>query len=223
MDAAPGLPGAVRDLARAVSSALDGAGRDDVWSPAGGQDDPVTVAAVRVLGADVLAPTTLRGRPPLVDPSSVEQACTLYEPTPGSTPVTVWSHWGLREALRRTAGPAGAEPAPQPDAEWLHDLPWQRMAHHLAQLASLAVPGATALHEAAARRPVDLARGFVRAVRRRDWLQAAGAARWLALTPGVPASVGLEKGVEFVARMGGHDARVTLHVTAASLLMEAAG
>lgn len=222
-DAAPGLPGAVQDLARAVSSALSGADRPDVWEPAGAEDDPMTLAAVRVLGADVLAPTTLRGRRPVVDPASVERACALYEPAPGSTPVTVWSHWGLREALSRTAASDGrGRPDEQPGAQWLHPLPWQRLTHHLAQLASLAVPGETALHEAAAHRPVDLARGFVRAVRRRDWLQAAGAGRWLALTPGVPPSVGLGKGLEFVARMGGHDARVALHATAAALLMESA-
>jgi hypothetical protein len=111
----------------------------------------------------------------------------------------------------------------RPDAEWLRALPWQRMTHHLALLASLAVPGTTALHEAAARRPVDLARGFVRAVRRRDWLQAAGAARWLALTPGVPDSLGLAAGLEFVSRMGQQDSRVVLHTTVATLLTETAG
>jgi hypothetical protein len=222
-DTAPGLPGAVQDLARAVSSALAPAEPADVWVP-GGADDPLTLAAVRVLGADVLTPTTLRGRRPVVPPASVERACALYEPAPGASPVTVWSHWGLRAALHRTTAPDGADADGwQPDAQWLLPLPWQRMTHHLAQLASLAVPGGTALHEATARRPVDLARGFVRAVRRRDWLQAAGAGRWLALTPGVPESLGLATGLEFVARMGTTDARVTLHTTAAALLLEAAG
>lgn len=223
-DAAPGLPGAVQDLARAVSAVLSGAEAADVWTPGAGDADPVTVAAVRVLGADALAPTTLRGAQPVVTTASVERACALYEPAPGSTPVTVWSHWGLCDALHRTTATGIATPADgQPDAQWLDPLPWQRLSHHLAQLASLALPAPTALHEAAARRPVDLARGFVRAVRRRDWLQAAGTGRWLALTPGVPPSLGLGKGLEFVARMGGHDGRVALQATAAALLMEQAG
>jgi hypothetical protein len=245
VEAAPGLPGAVQDLARTISAALSGtAGTDaDVTMYAGNHEDPVTVAAVRVLGADVLAPAALCGAAHVVAPESVERACALYRPAPGSTPVTEWSHWGLCEALRRTTAaaasgtkPGGSADPPvgppehpadagraQPDAEWAHTLPWQRLTHHLAQLASLAVPSGTALHEAVARRPVDLARGFVRAVRRRDWVQAAGAGRWLALTPGVPPSLGLDNGLEFVARMGGHDARVALHVDAAMLIRETAG
>lgn len=227
VNAASGLPDAVQELATAVVSALRGDDRRGAWAgPASGPDDPLTVAAVRVLGADVLAPAVLRGRPSaVVAPSSVEQACAAYAPAPGSTPVTVWSHWGLSEALRRTAGTheAGGPTAGQPDAAWVRELPWQGMTHHLAQLAALAVPGDTALHAAVAGRPVDLARGFVRAVRRRDWLQAAGAGRWLTLTPGVPPSLGLGPGLEFVARMGGEDARVALHVCAARLIAGAGG
>jgi hypothetical protein len=70
----------------------------------------------------------------------------------------------------------------------------------------------------ARRRPVDVARGFVRAVRRRDWLQAAGAGRWLVLLDGVPQTLGLDTGLEFVAQMGGEDARVALQVEAAQLM-----
>lgn len=231
VNAASGLPGAVQELATAVASALDGDDRLDVWTAtAAAPDDPVTVAAVRVLGADVLAPTLLRGTPPvIVAPSSVEHACAAYAPATGATPVTVWSHWGMHEALRRTTAPehtgevALPGPAGQPDAEWVRALPWQRLSHHLAQLAALAVPGDTALHAAVADRPVDLARGFVRAVRRRDWLQAAGTGRWLTLTPGVPSSLGLAAGLDFAARMGGDDARVALHVHAARLVAEVAG
>lgn len=77
------------------------------------------------------------------------------------------------------------------------------------------------MRRAAANRAVDLSRGFVRAVRRRDWLQAAGAGRWLAAIGGEPATLGLERGLDFVELMGGHDPRVTLHVRAARLLAEA--
>jgi hypothetical protein len=65
---------------------------------------------------------------------------------------------------------------------------------------------------------VDLARGFVRAVRRRDWPQAAGAGRWLTLLDGVPDTLGLEPGLRFVAQMAGAEPRVTLHLEAARLL-----
>lgn len=77
------------------------------------------------------------------------------------------------------------------------------------------------MQRAAAARAVDLARGFVRAVRRRDWLQAAGAGRWLAAIGGEPATLGLERGLDFVELMGGHDPRVTLHIRAARLMAEA--
>ncbi|MCF6523356.1 hypothetical protein HOY81_09655 [Streptomyces sp. JJ36] len=217
---------------------------------------------MRVLGADVLAPATLSGRPAVVDTATAERACADHPPRPGASATTRWSHWGLREALRRlpaahgppgpgttgtptgragpvagnpaTAGPAGpsvhpgpagpgapASPASgQPDADWVAREPWQRMTHHLAHLASLAVPGIdSALRTAVAARPVDLARGFVRAVRRRDWLQAAGAGRWLALTPGVPSSVGLGAGLDFVEHMAAEDARVVLQTRAARLLL----
>lgn len=63
-----------------------------------------------------------------------------------------------------------------------------------------------------------MARGFVRAVRRRDWLQAAGAGRWLAVLDGVPDSLGLGAGLEFVEHMAGGDPRVVLHVRAAQLM-----
>lgn len=71
---------------------------------------------------------------------------------------------------------------------------------------------------AARRRPVDVARGFVRAVRRRDWQQAAGAGRWLTVLDGVPDTLGLETGLDFVELMGGSDPRVTLQVQAARVM-----
>jgi hypothetical protein len=74
---------------------------------------------------------------------------------------------------------------------------------------------APALAGQLAGRTEDLARGFVRAVRRRDWLQAAGLGRWLAVMPGTPASLGLDGGLAFVRRMSDGDARVALHLAAA--------
>jgi hypothetical protein len=83
-------------------------------------------------------------------------------------------------------------------------------------LAALCLPGlAPALAEALGSRTDDLARGFVRAVRRRDWLQAAGVGRWLSRMPDVPGSLGLDSGLVFVRRMSDGDPRVALHLTAA--------
>ncbi|NEY30659.1 hypothetical protein GTU99_00315, partial [Streptomyces sp. PRKS01-65] len=143
-----------------------------------------------------------------------------------AAPTVRWSHWAMRRTLERLTSPLGAphaggeDPADaEPDAAWLDDAPWQTLAHQLSVLAALALPGQdSAVARAARRRPVDVARGFVRAVRRRDWAQAAGVGRWLTLLDGVPDTLGLEAGLDFVDLMGGSDPRVALQVRAAALL-----
>jgi hypothetical protein len=112
----------------------------------------------------------------------------------------------------------------EPEAGGLEGATWQSFTHQLALLAALAVPGTDcAVARLANRRPVDVARGFVRAVRRRDWLQAAGAGRWLMVLDGVPETLGLDTGLEFVAQMGGEDPRVALQLHAAQALRPMSG
>ncbi|GGL64320.1 hypothetical protein GCM10010129_05010 [Streptomyces fumigatiscleroticus] len=214
------LQGAVRDLATGVASALASGGHDPV-----GGDTTVTVgtgshtlAAVRVLGADLLLPHVLFGTP--VDPDTAalfRKAVDAYPPRADAAPTVVWSHWAMARTLRRLdPGPLAGESGAEPDAGWLHDAPWQVLTHQLAVLAPLALPDEDhAVARAARRRPVDVARGFVRAVRRRDWVQAAGAGRWLTLLDGVPDTLGLEAGLVFTELMGGGDPRVALQVGAA--------
>ncbi|NLU67828.1 hypothetical protein HCC30_11175 [Streptomyces sp. HNM0574] len=228
------LQAVVQEFASAVVPALrGGGGRSDVLgSVLTGADDPVALAAARVLGADVLAPCTLAGKTPTdADVALVGAAVSAYPPGSGASAATAWTHWGMCAALERAraAGAGGTAPPGAPDGaapatDWVAAESWQRVTHQLAQVASLAVPGMpSALADAVARRPVDLSRGFVRAVRRRDWLQAAGAGRWLATTEGVPESLCLDTGLEFVHHMGAAaDARVALHVRAARLARETA-
>ncbi|MFV0131225.1 hypothetical protein ACLGI4_26550 [Streptomyces sp. HMX112] len=237
------LTGAVQDLASQVVSALRSGDHCAVLGTATGpagtydldtenENDPefdprsdITLAAVRVLGADVMLPGVLYGRPPVPEDVAVfEKAVLAFPPAPGASPASRWSHWGMVRALSAldgsAASPAATTPAggAEPDAGWLAGAPWQVLTHQLAVLASLAVPGTDcAVRRAAQDRPVDVARGFVRAVRRRDWLQAAGAGRWLVLLDGVPATLGLDTGLEFVSHMGGDDPRVALHLQAALL------
>ena len=152
------------------------------------------------------------------DESVVRKALAAYPPTPGASEVSVWSYLGLVAASRAfLPGAGGGWPAePRAGADWVRDDPWPKLAHRASQLAALCLPGvAPALAEALGGRTDDLARGFVRAVRRRDWLQAAGLGRWLSRMPDVPGSLGLESGLVFVRRMSGGDPRVTLHITAA--------
>ncbi|MGC0418211.1 hypothetical protein [Embleya sp. AB8] len=219
-DAAPRLAGVVRQYAQAIASALDGGGDGFELSGAALVDpeDPMAAAAVRVLGADVLAPCLLAGKPPAsTDLTLVERAVRGFPPGPTSPAVSVWSHWGLHRALERVVDGAGAAAlAEEPDAHWVSVLPWQAFAHRSGQLAALADPLApSALSAAIAARPVDLARGFVRAVRRQDWQQAAGVARWLALAPDVPESLGLDAGSTWIEHAAGKDARVALQLSAA--------
>ncbi|MBP0457155.1 hypothetical protein [Streptomyces montanisoli] len=246
------LTGAVQDLAFEVVSALrSGDHVGGVCGGAGiGADDGLGLAAVRVLGCDVLLPSTMLGRPAdAVDLALFQQAVSVFPPAQDAPAVSAWSHWAMTRTLLRLAGttdavstyprpggPPAAEPgaaaadgaapagevgatAAEPGTGWLDDAPWQTLTHQLAVLAALAVPGAdSGVARVAARRPVDVARGFVRAVRRRDWLQAAGAGRWLSVAGGAPDTLGLDAGLTFVAQMGAPDARVALHVHVAQEL-----
>ncbi|MFD3976830.1 hypothetical protein [Streptomyces cyaneofuscatus] len=222
------LAGAVHDLATEVVLALrSGDHLATVCGAAGIDEENRTgIAAARVIGADLLLPSVLYGRHPHPgDVAVLDRAVREFPPKPDAPAATAWSHWHMISTLQRMAQPPGAAAAgtfEEPDAAWLEQAPWQSFTHQLSVLAPLAVPAApSAVQRAAAARAVDLARGFVRAVRRRDWLQAAGAGRWLAAIGGEPATLGLERGLEFVELMGGHDPRVTLHIRAARLMAEA--
>jgi hypothetical protein len=222
------LAGAVQGLTSELVSALRSGDRFRLAGMVTTADGPETaadpsLAAVRVVGADVVLPSVLlRCAPPEPDGLTVfSKAVHTYPPPAGAPPTSVWSHWAMRRALLRLdASLDGAwDDDAEPDAAWLDDAPWQHLTHQLAVLAPLALPGEDcAVARAARRRPLDVARGFVRAVRRRDWLQAAGAGRWLVLLDGVPPTLGLDNGLEFVAQMGGEDARVALQVEAARLM-----
>ncbi|MEU5329864.1 hypothetical protein [Streptomyces parvus] len=223
------LAGAVHDLATEVVLALrSGDHLATVCGAAGIDEENRTgIAAVRVIGADLLLPSVLYGRHPHPgDVAVLDRAVREFPPKPDAPAATAWSHWHMISTLQRMAPPAPGAAAPdayaEPDAAWLEESPWQAFTHQLSVLAPLAVPAVpSAVQRAAANRAVDLSRGFVRAVRRRDWLQAAGAGRWLAAVGGEPATLGLERGLDFVELMGGHDPRVTLHVRAARLMAEA--
>ncbi|MEU0586648.1 hypothetical protein [Streptomyces sp. NPDC006132] len=217
------LQGAVRDLASGVVSALRSGDHARATAPGvvDGEAEGLAVAAVRVLGADALLPSTLLHAPPLPDELAVfRKAVEAYPPRADAAPTVIWSHWAMRRTLRRLDptfldGPAHG---PEPDADGFARASWQSLTHQLAILAPLALPGEdSAVARVAGRRPLDLARGFVRAVRRRDWRQAAGAGRWLTLLDGVPDTLGLDTGLDFVELMGGEDPLVALQVRAARL------
>ncbi|MFJ4277394.1 hypothetical protein [Streptomyces massasporeus] len=218
------LQGAVQDLASSVVSALRGGdhARAAAPGPVAVEEGGLALAAVRVLGADALLPAVLLGTPPDPDELAVfRKSVESFPPRADAAPTVLWSHWAMARTLRRLDPPSAAAAADgsEPGAEWLDGASWQILTHQLAVLAPLALPGEDcAVARAAQGRPVDVARGFVRAVRRRDWRQAAGAGRWLTLLHGVPGTLGLEAGLDFVELMGGHDPLVELQVRAARRL-----
>ncbi|MBD0734710.1 hypothetical protein BGM09_17630 [Streptomyces sp. CBMA29] len=222
----------VADVAQAVALALRGGGGSYALSRALPRGEAVASAAIRVLGADVLAPYA-RDRGPAhdgpnddrdgaagtADQALVRAALAAYPPGADASEVSVWSYRGLVAAARAflPADAAGRPPEPPAATDWAATDAWPRLAHRASQLASLSLPGVdTPLAGCLAERTDDLARGFVRAVRRRDWLQAAGLGRWLAGLPDVPDSLGLDSGLVFVRQMSGDDPRVALHITAAA-------
>ncbi|PSM45175.1 hypothetical protein C6Y14_03615 [Streptomyces dioscori] len=239
------LADAVQGLTSELVSALRSGGPFGLAGSvpgAGGPEaaDKLTLAAVRVVGADAVLPNVLRHTPPEPDDLAVfSGAVHAYPPPADASPTSTWSHWAMNRTLLRLRGtPDAARPGTpghngssghsfghssghdtEPRAAWLDGASWQSLTHQLAVLAPLAVPGGDcAVTRVARGRPADVARGFVRAVRRRDWLQAAGAGRWLALLDGVPDTLGLENGLAFVAQMGSADPRVLLQVEAARLM-----
>ncbi|UQA96956.1 hypothetical protein [Streptomyces halobius] len=214
------LSAVIADAASGVALALRGGSDPYVLSRVLRQGDALALAAIRVLGADALAPYALdhRAGPGSEDETVVREALAAFPLKADASEVSVWSYRGLIEASHAFL-PGGANhwpPAPPAGSAWIATDPWPKLSHRVSQLAALALPGlGSSLADALAARTDDLARGFVRAVRRRDWLQAAGLGRWLARLPEVPPTLGLDNGLAFVRQMSGGDARVALHVVAA--------
>ncbi|TDV53933.1 hypothetical protein [Actinophytocola oryzae] len=225
MDTSGRVTDAVQECASAVVSVLRDGHHGRAVQLIADPTDTVRVAAVRVLGADVLAPHALLGHETAAgDLEAARAAVAAFAPGPTAPVTTFWTYWGLCDAVR-SIEPLGRREAPvaRPDAAWVRDVPWPELAHRLALLAALATPGSgDALTRELSTRVSDVARGFAWAVRRRDWLQAAGVGRWLTLLDGVPRSLSLDTGLEFVRHLGADaDARVDLHVQAARMIREA--
>ncbi|MEV8022225.1 hypothetical protein AB0O76_39145 [Streptomyces sp. NPDC086554] len=215
------LSAVIADAATGVALALRGEGDPYALSGILRQGDPLTPAAVRVLGADALAPYAMEHLAVPFgadDEAVVRQALAAFPPRADASEVSVWTYRGLVEAAQAFLPGGGRQWPSVPEAEtgWAESVAWPKLSHRVSQLAALALPGlAPGLAEHLAARTDDLSRGFVRAVRRRDWLQAAGLGRWLARLPDVPLTLGLDSGLAFVRQMGGGDPQVTLHVVAA--------
>ncbi|MEE1930772.1 hypothetical protein V1J52_21700 [Streptomyces sp. TRM 70351] len=176
---------AVEELAERVGAALAEGGTHPVsgGTQARAGQDPSALAAVRVLGPDLFAPTALAGAPPHpADRAVAEEALRIF-PAPSDALHAVWRDTAVHRLCGRRV-PSPASPLREEDT-------WRQYSAHLAAAAPLALPGLdTPFTASAAGRAPDVARGTVRAMLRGDHPTAARLARWLALTgPGrnVPA------------------------------------
>ncbi|MEU6394623.1 hypothetical protein [Streptomyces sp. NPDC046939] len=173
-------------------------------------EQAVAVAAVRLLGADVLAPYALTGRtPPPEEGAAVALALDALppaHPAPAAPPegdeqpwVRAWIDWSVVTVLARIDPATDTPAAPVPQAPPRCDpgpdrrrplgaAPgepaqegWVPWSVRMGHLSSLALPGLDGpVHEAARSGLLGLARGATRAVLRRDFPTAARITRWLA-------------------------------------------
>ncbi|WP_028928003.1 hypothetical protein [Pseudonocardia acaciae] len=153
-------------------------------------DRRAALAAVRVLGPDVLAPAVLDAAE--VDPTEVYaadgavvvEALRVFPPgSLGATPEAGWRDWATGQVLARWVDAAADPPdTPRPAEVPGSEDGWPRWSAWAARLAPLALPDLdSAVHEQVRRRTRALGRGAVRAMLRRDYLSAARLVRWLAL------------------------------------------
>ncbi|UCM86673.1 hypothetical protein [Streptomyces marincola] len=159
----------------------------------GAADPKAALAAVRVVGADTLAPQALAGGAPHPrDTAILAQAATVF-PAPVHSPAppegsaenwaVAWRDWATARLLERHAdgGPEPHTPQPATGPALAPKGSWQSWNVLMAQLAPLSLPGVEGpVSEAARRHPVSLARGVTRAMLRRDYPTAARLARWTA-------------------------------------------
>ncbi|MGH3670133.1 MAG: hypothetical protein ACRDSH_05795, partial [Pseudonocardiaceae bacterium] len=160
-------------------------------------DQLAGLAAVRVLGADALAPFVLAGH--RFGPDDADVVVTSIRTFPVSEPdrtenddntalVRELRDWATGRALIGLGAPGPTQLYPEQARPGVgRDGGWMEWTGMLAQLSPMAVPGLDSLLHADARRyRLDVARGVTRAMLRRDPLTAARLARWLAASGDAP-------------------------------------
>ncbi|MFG2912066.1 hypothetical protein ACGF0D_04090 [Kitasatospora sp. NPDC048298] len=184
------------------------------------------LAAVRVLGADLFAPQLLTGAEPDGTAAALlsEARVAFPAPAPSSAEAALvigWQDWAAGRLLART--PYGADvtppPAPLSDPE---TVGWQAWSKRMAQLSSLALPTLDGpIHDAARTHTLDLARGTVRCMLRRDPTTAVRLARWLAWAraDGRPLRLELEPVLDRIRFSGDGTARSALELAIAQSLL----
>jgi hypothetical protein len=226
---------AVEALAGRVIGALTGAD-DTFWLAEQFSSADVTVglAAVRVLGADALAPFVVAGHRFEPNDAEVVAASIRMFPTlsqisdldESTVPVRALRDWATGQALARlgvTDLPGLTGPYPRwPGAEGVPGRGWLAWSGVLAQLSPLAFPGLDGpIHAQVRQHRLDVARGTTRALLRRDHLTAARLARWLATGPSSPTDPPLpvEPVLRHLELVADPDPRLLLEITMARCVL----
>ncbi|MFD7828722.1 hypothetical protein [Kitasatospora sp. NPDC059803] len=227
---------AVERVARRTLDALRGDGGAAALADPDGAVPRPTLAALRVLGADLFAPQLLTGAAPdgptAVLLAEARQAFPAPDPAPDSALdsaavsadaalVIAWQDWAAEQVLARTPYGTGAPPpVPPPGPE---AVGWQTWSVRMAQLSVLALPGLDGpVHDTARAHTLALARGTVRSMLRRDLPTAARLARWLAWAgaEGRPLRLEVEPVLERIRLAGNGSARTGLELAVARRMLD---
>ncbi|MFJ8621615.1 hypothetical protein ACIRD3_02055 [Kitasatospora sp. NPDC093550] len=227
-----------RVAGRTLDALRDGGGTAALTDPGTAAPRPL-LAAARVLGGDLFAPQLLVGAEPDGATAALlaEARRALPAPVPASEEAALvigWQDWAAARLLARTPyGDGGQPPAPPlrrsgplsgmlsgPEA-----LGWQAWSVRMAQLSVLTLPGLDGpVHDAARANTLDLARGTVRAMLRRDPATAVRLTRWLARVraDGRPVPLEVEPLLERIRLVGDGTARSELELAIAQRLLNGA-
>ena len=215
-------------IARAVSSAGDAFRLRDLI--AGVADQTMGLAAVRVLGADALAPFVVPGRRISIDDVAAVQAAVEVFPAPARHDPADARVWRLRDgALRevvarlgmaKLAGNGLAAGDVTSSEDHVGEQPWPRWSGELTRLSPLALPGLDGpVHDQVRRRRRDTMRGVARAMMRTDSLSAARLVRWLAVDATSDAQPLLTTALQHLELFTAPPPRVRLEIAVARRLL----
>ncbi|GAA2132601.1 hypothetical protein [Streptomyces synnematoformans] len=199
--------------------------------------DTAALAAVRVLGPDLFAPSLFCREPlPQPDREALGSALQAFPPHPDDSAEARWRDRTTAALLAHgtNGGTAVPYPADGPGAfggaggadagEEAEDagLSWQERSRRMARLAPLALPEVDGpFQQRACRHVRALSRGAARSLMRRDYPTAARLVRWLALarSRGAAPALDLPTVLDHLRLWGGGGARTALDLTIAGRLL----
>lgn len=219
------------NLADRVLGALRGTGGVGLADFLDSCADPTAgLGAVRLVGADVFLPHVvlncpLTARDAEVVAASFEVFPPIAEPAAPEQRIMAWHDWSTARLLAALTGDRAVTVPDDAAAVLGSPERWADWSVAVAQLSSLAHPGATGpVVDAVAAQPLALCRGVLRTVLRRDFGTASRLTRWVALVHAVGVRLPVDPVtlVDHVALRVGSEPRRLLDLTVARHLVGAA-